>query len=175
MSNQSNELRKIAIEKHADSILYIKEPTKSEIDLAIEKDPFIILKMNNVTKDMKIKAVKLNGMALEAFDAKEMTNEIIDIALKNNGLAIKFIEKPTLNQRGQALLQNVLAIEFIKNANSTEESIAIKSNGASIKFIKNPNYTTKLEAVKSNGLALRYIDTEDDKIITAALKQNGLA
>uniref|UniRef100_A0A6C0H918 DUF4116 domain-containing protein n=1 Tax=viral metagenome TaxID=1070528 RepID=A0A6C0H918_9ZZZZ len=111
---------------------------------------------------------------------------IIEYLLNKDGLLLKFIiDYSKLNEKYiiLALKQNGLALKFINHDIQTIEIIiyAIKQNGLALEFankdILNHDPTIIISAVKHNGLALKYVDMKMQtyEIIIYAIKQNGLA
>jgi hypothetical protein len=56
-----------------------------------------------------------------------------------------------------AVRQNGLAIEFINSPSEAIQLAAIRENGYAIARIDNPSEAVQLEAVRQNGWAIRYV------------------
>jgi len=93
------------------------------------------------------------------------------IAVKNNYISIRFIEKPCDEVQLEAVKKNKKAIQYIKNPSLKVQLEAVKKRGYLIKYIKNPSLEVQLEAVKQNGKALRHIENPSKTIQETAIKQ----
>ncbi len=74
-----------------------------------------------------------------------------------------------------AVKQDGLAIRFIYNPSEMVQLAAVKENGLAIQFIHNPSEQVHLEAVKDDGYAIQWIHNPSEDVQLAAVKQNGNA
>jgi hypothetical protein len=113
-----------------------------------------------------------------SFD-KPLNNTIIDDSyhlitdddLYSNGMLIRQIFEPTDEQLFIAIKQNGLVIKYIKQ---TPEMclIAVKQNGMALQFIKDQNDQLCKAAVYQNSHALKFITNQTDEIILIATDKN---
>ena len=66
---------------------------ESRIIKMINNNPSIISTINNPTDEMKLLAIKKDGLTLEYID--NPTTEMQELALDNNIRAIRYIDNPT--------------------------------------------------------------------------------
>ena len=80
---------------------------------------------------------------------KKQTNEIIELAIQQNGLALEYV------------------------INQTDEicSLAVKKNGRALQYVKNQTNEICILAIKQNGWALQYVETQTEEICSLAVKQ----
>jgi hypothetical protein len=99
---------------------------------------------------------------LEPFNCK-VTNEILEIAVKQNGLALKYIhhDKQTDKIIEEAVSQNGLALEYVDYDKQTDKiiKIAVTNNGCALEYVQNDKITIEvLEiAIKNNPFVIQYI------------------
>ena len=119
---------------------------------------------------MCLEAVKQNGFAIKYID--KPTEEICLEAVKKNGFAIKYIDKLTEEMCMQSIKQNGTSIKYIKN--TTEEMCleAVKRDGRAIQYIKNPTKEMCLE-IKQNPWSILYIENPTEEMCLKVLKENG--
>ena len=92
-----------------------------------------------------------------------VTNEIFEIAVKQNGLALKYIDydKQTDKIIEEAVSQNGLALEYVHYDKQTDKIIelAVTNNGCALEYVQNDKITIKvLElAIKNNPFVIQYI------------------
>ena len=92
-----------------------------------------------------------------------VTNEIFEIAVKQNGLALQYIhyERQTDKIIEEAVSQNGLALEYVHYDKQTDKIIelAVTNNGCALEYVQNDKITIKvLElAIKNNPFVIQYI------------------
>ena len=93
----------------------------------------------------------------------KVTDEIFEIAVKQNGLALKYIhyDKQTEKIIEEAVSQNGLALEYVHYDKQTDKIIelAVINNGCALEYVSNDKITIKvLElAIKNNPFVIQYI------------------
>lgn len=98
----------------------------------------------------------------EILDNK-VISEILEIAVKQNGLALKYIDydKQTDKIIEEAVSQNGLALEYVHYDKQTNKIIelAVTNNGCALEYVQNDKITIKvLElAIKNNPFVIQYI------------------
>ena len=162
ISNQTYELCLKAILLDSDNIEYVKDITS---EFYIELCKLAIHK--------NVSSIEYINKNLNGYD------EICMEAVKNNGLALRYIKNKTPEICMKAVKQNdtVFVLEIINNRtilNYSEICMeAVKQNGLALQFIKDisiENFTEIcMEAVKQNGLALEYIKNQTPEICTVAV------
>jgi hypothetical protein len=112
------------------------------------------------------------------------------LALKKNGLLIKYIKNKTEEMNFEAVKQqnnpqglfdlitqgvefDEYAIQYIENPSEKVQLEALKKSYYVLKFIKNPSEQVQLEAVKKNAYAIQYIENPSEQVQLKAVKQNG--
>ncbi|MCC0726709.1 DUF4116 domain-containing protein [Clostridioides sp. ZZV14-6045] len=130
---------------------------RERIDLYwIRKYPWALKYAEKQTYDMCLEAVTQNGLLLEdvRWDELNLTKEQIYnlyiIAVRQDGLALRYIK------------------------NQTEEICmeAVKQDGRALKYVKNQTEEICIEAVKEDGLTLIEVKEQTDKICKEALKED---
>ena len=126
-----------------------------------------------INKQLFKQAVKEDIRTLLFIPDHKLSDDIIEIAVQYNGLALKYI-RPVLffkkNKYSKQIITNII-------------ELAVQNNGLALEFVdKEYLYlylTNKIIelAVQQNGLAIEFVDKEylSDETIEFAVKQNGLA
>jgi len=89
----------------------IKHPSTEFLRAAVVIDPFVIRFVSNQSYDLRLRAVRQNGLALEYVNVP--TEEIEIAAMRQNGMAIKFIKNPSRDVQMAAIKQNMNAYKLI--------------------------------------------------------------
>ena len=162
----------------------------------------IIIEIN---KQLFKQVVKKDIRTLLFIPDHQLSYDIIEIAVKNNGFALKHLkpilffkiyiysEEIIINIIKLALQSNGLVLKYIKSifllfSDKYEYSkeiitniieLAVQNNGIALEYVPDDKITNDIieTAVKNNGFALEFVDEKylTDKIIEFAVKQNGLA
>ena len=82
----------------------------------------------------------------------------IEEVLSVNGLALKYIENPTIEQINIAIKQNGKAIEFVKDKTEELCLLAVQQDGLAIRYIKNPSLVISVTAAQNHPKAIMLID-----------------
>lgn len=101
-------------------------------------------------------AVQNNGMAIQYVNNPSV--ELCVIAVKNNGYSLQFIDQDRLDDRKGEICR--LAVEYVPWA---------------IKYVKEQTDELCKLAVKKNGLAIKYVNNKTDELCQLAIKQTKLA
>ncbi len=144
-SRQYEELHKIAINTTPSAIRFLTQPSIDLIKLAVSKDGEIL----------NIFHYKNSGLVPLC-----RNDEIIKLALNNNGLAIRFIDQPINNNIDKITQMNLYPKDNAIQMNSKiiEEycKIAVKQNGMALNYIKNKTDEICKIAINNNLLAFKY-------------------
>jgi len=93
----------------------------------------------------------------------KVTNEIFEIAVKQNGLALKYVDYDRQTDKiiEEAVSQNGLALEYVHYDKQTDKIIklAVINNGCALEYVQNDKITIEvLElAIKNNPFVVQYI------------------
>lgn len=82
----------------------------------------------------------------------------VEEILSINGLALKYIENPTIEQIYIAVKQNGKAIEFVKDKTEELCLLAVQQDGLAIRYIKNPSLVISVTAAQNHPNAIMLID-----------------
>ena len=134
-----------------------------------------------LTYEMRIEALKRDGMLIEYINPIERTDEINMLAVRQNGQAIQFVDQKdrTKEMILIAVKQNGNSIQNLEPKDRTQDVMmeAVKQNGKALKFIDQNDRTPEMimEAVKQNGKAIIYIDKiqRTRELCLEACKNNG--
>lgn len=107
----------------------------------------------HVTSDLKV---------LEELNPN--SEEVQLAAVKQNGLAIDYIDNPSEEVQLAAVKQYGHAVECIDNPSEAVQLAAIKQGGTALVYIDNPSEAVQLAAVKHNGYAIGDIDNLSEKV-----------
>jgi hypothetical protein len=94
---------------------------------------------------------------------KKISDEIFEIAVKQNGLALKYIDydRQTDNIIELAVSQNGLALEYVHYDKQTNKIIelAVINNGCALEYVQNDKMTIEIIelAIKNNPFVIQYI------------------
>lgn len=112
-------------------------------------------------------AVKQNGMAIKDVQEELLTYKLYKSAVQNTGLALKYIKNQTQELCQLAVENFVDAFEFVEPEFLTPElcKYAVKSDGTLIKYIKNQTYELCELAIEQTQDAYYHIDDEFKTLI----------
>jgi hypothetical protein len=142
-----------------------------------------------INKQLFKQAVKEDIRTLLFIPDHNFIYEIIVIAVKNNGFALKYI-KPIFIWFSKQIIMNIielamqnngLALQYVTDDKITNDiiEIAVQNNGFALEFVDKKYLTNKIIdfAIKQNGLALQFINKDilTYKICILAIQSNGLA
>lgn len=140
-------------------------------------DVYLLEDMSKQTMDRCMEAVKENGLALRFIEPKFRNKMIEFLAVKENGLSIQYIDEKSKSESVciEAVKQNGLALQYIDNQNERICIEAINQNINAYRYVNIDSYKVNLKALRQDGLILRYIKNQSDELCFAAVAQNGLA
>jgi hypothetical protein len=141
-------------------------------DNIVKSCGFCLKYVKSQTPEICEMAVKQNGFALQFVHPDCNTEALQRLAVEREGLALRYIEKPTPALALFAIQQNGLAIEFVKHPTDEMKETAVKQNGLAIFLIKRPSEVLKLWAVQQNGLVIRFIKKPSPTCCCLAISQN---
>ena len=72
----------------------------------------------------------------------------------------------------EAVKENGLALEYVQNQTPEICMEAVKQNGWALQFVKNQTPELCMTAVKENGFALEFVKNQTPEIIAAAIEQD---
>ena len=159
-------------EKHK-SIILNKNPTEEMKLAALKKNGLMLKYIKNPSEAVQLAAVKGNGFAIQYL--KNPSEEMKLAAVKTNGWAIQYIENPSEEVQLAAVRQSVSSIRFIENPTEEMKLAAVKTNGWAIQYIENPSEEVQLAAVKGNSFAIHYLKNPSEAVQLAAVNQDGRA
>lgn len=122
----------------------------------------------------KIKKVRKDGLSLKEI-TKHQTHRICLEAVKQNGLALRYVKQQTETICLEAIKQNPNALGFAKNKSFDLCLMAVKQRGESLIYIVDQRPELCLEAVKQDGSTLKHVKDQTLNICFEAVKQNGYA
>ena len=151
-----------------------------------ENDSYDII-MNNSYKNIVLKAIEINGLALEYVSINlQNDKEVVLEAIKQNEHALEYASINLQNDKEvvlEAIKQNEFVLKYasINLQNNKEFIIESINAGCTLTYVNSIFLNDKevmLKAVKKNGRFLYYasINLKNNKeIVLEAVKQNGLA
>lgn len=98
----------------------------------------------------------------------------IEEILSINGLALKYIENPTIEQIKIAIEQNGKAIEFVKDKTEELCLMAVQQDGLALRYIKSPSFDVSVKAAQNHPNAVMLLDKELRPMIREELKNQTL-
>ncbi|MDD3187673.1 MAG: hypothetical protein PHD02_04330 [Bacilli bacterium] len=140
------------------SVLFAHKKDSSIVEVI--KDPKRIESVQNPCAILKKLALQQDGLLLGSINGG-VTDEDIDIALTQNGLAIYYVEKPTDEMQVKAVKQNVLAIFGIKNPCDKAITAVVNVCGYLIFCYKDAGDEAKVLAAQSLAKAKMFEDFEN--------------
>ncbi|MGL4772691.1 MAG: DUF4116 domain-containing protein [Clostridium sp.] len=106
-------------------------------------------------------------------DIENPTEEMMKVAVKSNGLAIRYINGEVAEGiKRAAILSNPLCIEYIEGLSEDLGILAVKNLWNSLKLIKNPSRKVIEEAVKTKGWALQFVSNPWEELCIEAVKKD---
>lgn len=186
---QTDVVCKIAIERSWEAIQYVKNQTLELCLLALKgsvkafelfeeefRTPTCIAEYAKVRPELLdftvdvLKTVSENGMLLE-YVKGYASDEIKIAAVKQNGLALKFVENPTEFMCSLAIEQNWESIQYCKNPTKEMQLLAVKQSWEALKFIEKQIRVAQLVSVKQSWQAIQYCKNPTEKVQLVAVKQ----
>lgn len=167
VKNQTEEICTMAIEQYAHSLKYVHNQSDELCTKAIEHNIHALQYVHNQTYEHCIYAVGLDGYTLNYVQPEKRTYELYLLAVQTYGSIIQHIEPNERSKYYtdelliSALKQNGMALEFIDPMKCTNEMymVALKQNGLALQFIDPLKHTDEMfkQAVKQNGSALQFM------------------
>lgn len=109
------------------------------------------------TMESVMTLVQENGLFLKQVKEDLKTDQVVELALRQNGRAIAYVSNPTEAQRVLAVQTNPHAISEIKNKTKKVCLEAVKRNGLVLNYIQNQTKEVCLEAIRQNPIAMRFV------------------
>jgi ribosomal protein L12E/L44/L45/RPP1/RPP2 len=139
---------------------------------------------------ISMKLIEIDGTWIKNVPEHLITNEIILVAVKQNGFALRYVdhEQRTQEHIVAALKQNPDALVYLDKNEMTQQlvDIAINTPDPTVPFQyimeqefakKYITYEMMIDVVKKNGMLIEYIDKHmlTPLLVSEAVRQNGLA
>lgn len=106
-------------------------------------------------------------------DIKNPSEEMKLIAVKSNGLAYKYLSRNESHEvKKTAILSNPLCVEYMEDLEDDLAILAVKNLWNSLKLIKNPSKKVIEEAVNTKGWALQYVENPWEELCISAVKKD---
>lgn len=125
-------------------------------------NPLFIYQYNGLAVREDYKPMSIDEISFFCMD--NLTNEMKLLAIKSDGLLIKYVINPTEEMKLEAVKNNGKAIEYISHPTYEMKLEAVKQDGMLIQFIENPSYEIQFIAVNQNKLAIQFIENPSDLI-----------
>ena len=144
--NQTSELCKKAIDKDGFSVLAINDVNRTDMnemyELSIFNNWICLASISNQTEDLCRYAVCVNPMALKYCNI--LTDEIKTLAVFNNGLSLELLDKNEQNEHIciMAVKNNGIALRYVFDQTYKICKAAVKNRPRSIIYIKDTNFIT---------------------------------
>ena len=136
----------------------------------IKINPFSLQHIPNPTEEMKLTALRENGLVLEFID--HPTKEMKLVALKNTAKAIQFIPDAPKELLEQAVHKSWTNLAYIKHPPEWLIMEAISQSGWAIQYAENPSEELQMAAIEQNYDAIRYIKHPTPRVQAAAAAIN---
>ena len=146
------------------------------VDINYDTNQVFINDVLYVACDSDIELVKLNGLHIKDICVTKLTQEICDLAVNQNELALEYVPKEFQQDKLCliALLKNNSVLPFIKN-----ERILTMYKSSVKKTDRNESddqaIDISLEDIKKDGLKLQFVGDQTEEVCLEAVKQNGAA
>jgi hypothetical protein len=143
--------------------------------IAIEKGS---LSLQHVDKQMQTEiicllAVKRDGMSLKY--VQEQTESICLAAVRKNGQALRYVEEQTKEICKEAVREDGWALKYVGNQTLDICLAAIYQEATALKFVRDQTEEICLAAVTVNPWTLEFVKEQTETISLAAVKQYGMA
>lgn len=150
---------------------FIKQTGPLKVSYDFNKQEFMLIE-NPIYQQYKI-LLQTNGLELNNIEEKDQTLELCEIAVKECGLAIKYVKNQTPELCKLAIEQFPFAIKFITVQTEDLCLPALSKSGLTIKNIHNPTEKMYQYAVNKCGYAIEHIKNPSDKVKQIAALRNG--
>lgn len=211
IKNKSHDICLEAVKQNGLAIQFIKKQknTSKKYHIHLNKEDYY--KLKHIIEKENLSMITLNNsncticynhvmcafyddifnskLSKKSINLYKFSKDLFSEAVRQNGMAIKYIKNCSYDLYLAAVRQNGHALKYVQNIgeglidfNKKPYFIcfeSVKQNGLAIQYVDTgmKTYELCLQAVKQNGLALQYIDEELQTyfLCMKAIKQNGLA
>jgi hypothetical protein len=154
IKNPPDELCKKAIDQNPMAILNIENPTMEMLDMVLKKNPnFFKHVEKGISENLQCLNLQKNGMGLQYIE--KPTTKMYICALKQTGLALKFIkpENQTNELCNLAVNENPLAIEYVADLKSITPIVPDKTFTT---FVSAPSVPTPPQFTHTSEAQIQY-------------------
>jgi len=137
-----------------------------------DKNQSVILNKNPSEKLQKF-AVRQSGVAIRWIE--NPSEEVQKLAVQETGWALEYIKNPSEEVQKLAVQQTGLTIKFIENPSEEVQKLAVQQTGHAIQYIENPSEEVQKLAVQQTGWALEYINNPSEEVQKLAVQHDGRA
>ena len=162
----SEELRAAILHVSPHTIIEMDSPTRKERSIAIRSMPEIVTTLPSPTQNELRQAIMLNPRLITHYKDNQ---ELVRLALSEDGMVIDRIDNPTEDQIRNAILQNPKAILKLKSATKAQRKLALTRNGLLIHDLPNPTPKERLVAINSRPHVVKDLPNLTDEEVAMSL------
>lgn len=169
-------------DKQANRLFSLVKGIRESIDLAFVRFDRKLMSQLNQNDEFCKKALALCGFALEHISLP--TQEMIELAIKSNPLALQFVPNQTKDQCLSAVENEGLALQFVDQSSRMNWThaemdhlckIALENNPYALEFIPTQTDSLCLAQVRINGRLIQCVHKPTPEICLAAVGNEGAA
>lgn len=181
MSGTSEDKQLEIVTQNPELMQYITKPSERFLIEAVKRNDQIIRYIKKPSLNVKMEALRKNYKSIIYMDnILEMcclanSPEIKEFLIENNGLNIRYIDKPSLTLQERAIKDNGCAIQFIKNPSIPIQKLAVQRDSMAIRYINNPPLEIMLESVKNDSFSIQFIKNPPIEVQLKAVQGDGEA
>jgi len=153
---------------------------EKNIEYVLEHDGMLLEFFENKNKELCLKAVGQNGLALQFVNEDDQDDDIIMLALKQTSYALEFATYQNFDMCRFAIEECPFVIEHVKDEYMVKDNIdlrmiAVKANGTLLRYIKEQNVDICKAAILQTPLAIKYVIDQTDELCRLATECNKTA
>ena len=120
-----------------------------------------------------VEFIKNDGYSINLLKAEEITEEICKLAVRQNGLSLKYVKEQTEEICKSVVQQNGISLDYVK-IEQTEEicKLAVQQNGYALQYVRNQNEEICKLAIQQNSWSFKYVRNQTEEMFKLAVQQN---
>lgn len=171
IKNQTFDMCKYALTKNGKAFDHIRNKT-DDIYKYVFRNKILSLKDVEQTEHICEIALDIDGLNLRDVDINVKTDNLCKIAVKQNGLAIEFVDNQNSAICISAIYQNAHSIKHISNQTETLIKLAIELKASSLEHVLNQTYAICAYAIHRDYKAIQYVREQTSELCKLAMCYN---
>jgi hypothetical protein len=180
VKKQTPEICMEAVKQNGYALIYVKEQTPEICMEAVKQNGYTLKYVKEQTPEICLAAVKQNGLVINYVNENYKTAEILSAAVKENWQMIHYLSEHEqshdmyLDVYLDAVKQDGSALRYVKKPTLEIIMAAISQNAVAIRYVEEPTVEMCMEAISQNGEVLQYIKKPTLEICKLAYQKIGM-